>query len=57
FDRDRYRRRNVIERCFNRLKRFRGIATRYDKLARHYHATVTITSLMLWLNHDPQNRP
>ena len=33
FDRDRYRRRNVVERCFNQLKRFRGLATRYEKLA------------------------
>jgi transposase len=30
FDRESYRRRNVIERCFNRLKGFRGIATRYE---------------------------
>ncbi|MCR3739770.1 Transposase [Actinomadura glauciflava] len=57
FDRDRYRRRNVVERCFNQLKRFRGLATRYDKLAAHYRAVVTIASLILWLNYDPQNRP
>jgi transposase len=57
FDRDRYRRRNVVERCFNQLKRFRGLATRYEKLAAHYRAVVTIASLVLWLNHDPQNRP
>jgi len=47
----------VIERCFNRLKRFRGIATRYDKLARHYHAAITIAGLMLRLIHDPQSTP
>ncbi|GAA4383871.1 hypothetical protein GCM10023088_51500 [Actinomadura verrucosospora] len=55
FDPDRYRRRNVVERCFNQLKRFRGLATRYDKLAAHYRAVVTIASLIRWLNHDPQN--
>jgi transposase len=57
FDRDIYRLRNVVERCFNRLKRFRGIATRYDKLAAHYRAAVTIASLVLWINQDPQNTP
>ena len=30
FDRERYRGRNVVERCFNRLKQFRAVATRYD---------------------------
>ena len=57
FDREIYRRRNVVERCFNQLKRFRGIATRYEKLATHYRAAITIASLILWLNQDPQNRP
>ncbi len=49
FDRDIYRRRNVIERCFNRLKQFRGLATRYDKTATSYTAVVTLASLLLWL--------
>ncbi len=49
FNRDRYKRRNVVERCFNRLKQFRGLATRYDKTATSYTATVTIASLLLWL--------
>jgi transposase len=31
FDPNSYRRRNVVERCINRLKQWRGIATRYDK--------------------------
>ena len=57
FNKEVYRRRNVVERCFNQLKRFRGIATRYDKLAAHYRTAVTIISLILWLNQDPQNRP
>jgi transposase len=33
FDRARYRGRNVVERCFNRLKQFRAVATRYEKRA------------------------
>lgn len=49
FDRDAYRRRNVIERCVNRLKRFRAIATRYEKRAVNYRAMVVIASLLLWL--------
>ena len=38
FDADRYKDRNQIERAFNRLKQFRAIATRYDKLRDRYHA-------------------
>ncbi|MGV9601875.1 IS5 family transposase [Streptosporangium sandarakinum] len=49
FDPIRYKRRNVVERCFNRLKHFTGIATRYDKLAAHYRSAVTIACLLLWL--------
>ncbi len=33
FDPNTYRRRNVVERCINRLKQWRGIATRYGRLA------------------------
>ncbi len=36
YDRHLYRLRNLIERFFNRLKQFRRVATRYDKLARSY---------------------
>ncbi|WP_414079834.1 IS5 family transposase [Streptomyces sp. CL7] len=48
FDRETYRRRNLVERCFNRLKGFRGIATRYDKTATSYEAAVSLASLLLW---------
>ncbi|GGU57720.1 IS5 family transposase [Streptomyces daghestanicus] len=48
FDRDIYRRRNLVERCFNRLKDFRRIATRYDKTATSHEAAVTLASLLLW---------
>ncbi len=43
------RRRNVVERCVNRLKRWRAIATRYEKRAVDYRAMVVIASLMMWL--------
>lgn len=49
FNRHLYTRRNVVERCFNQLKQFRGLATRYDKTATSYTATVTIASLLQWL--------
>ena len=44
-----YRQRNLIERCFNKLKHFRRIATRFDKLAVRYEATVTIAAISQWL--------
>lgn len=51
FDRELYKHRNVVERCFNRLKQWRGIATRYDKTAQSYEAAVTLASLMMWACH------
>ena len=51
FDADAYRDRNVIERMFCRLKDFRRLATRYDKLARNFLATVIVAALVAyWLN-------
>ncbi|KOT86016.1 transposase [Streptomyces rimosus subsp. pseudoverticillatus] len=49
FDRRIYRQRNVVERCFQKLKQWRGLATRYDKARKSYQAAVTIASLMLWI--------
>jgi transposase len=43
------KRRNIIERCFNRLKQFRYLATRYAKRAAYYHAELTIATIILWL--------
>ncbi|GAB2859584.1 hypothetical protein GCM10022221_68880 [Actinocorallia aurea] len=42
FDTTLYRDRNQVERCFNRLKQFRAIATRYDKLASRYQAGILL---------------
>jgi transposase len=44
-----YRARNVIERFFNKLKYFRRIATRYDKLGSTYLAMVKLASIRLRL--------
>ena len=48
FDRDLYKHRNVVERCFHRLKQWRGLATRYDKTRESYQAALTIASILLW---------
>ncbi|MFF8180983.1 IS5 family transposase, partial [Streptomyces griseus] len=50
FDRASYRRRNVVERCFHRLKQWRGIATRYDKRPDRYLAAITLASTLIWLD-------
>src|SRR5512132_1130746 len=52
-DRVRYRQRNQIERLMNRRKQFRAVATRYDKLACRYLATVTIADIFIWLRARP----
>jgi transposase len=49
FDATTYARRNVVERCVNRLKQWRGIATRYEKRAVNYRAAIVIAALMIWL--------
>jgi transposase len=43
-----YRQRNLIERCFNRLKHARRVATRYDKLARNYLSSLALVAVRLW---------
>jgi transposase len=48
-DRHLYRRRYLVEIFFHRLKRFRGIATRFDKSARNYLALVQVACAWLWL--------
>jgi transposase len=42
FDKAAYRQCNVAERCINRLKQWRGLAVRTDKLAVHYQAALTV---------------
>ncbi len=48
-DRKLYRLRYLVEVFFHRLKRFRAIATRYDKTQRSYLALVQIACVCLWL--------
>jgi transposase len=48
FNENLYKRRNLIERAFCHLKDWRRVATRYDKLARNFHATITLATLVIW---------
>lgn len=57
FDREAYRRRNVVERAGGLLKEARAIATRFDKLATQYRATVMLRILELYLQLPLANTP
>ena len=48
FDKALYRMRNLVERCFNRLKQYRRVATRYEKKAENYLTMRTIASSIMW---------
>jgi putative transposase len=48
FDKEAYKRRKIIERAFSRLKDWRRVATRNDKLAGNFTATVILTILAIW---------
>jgi transposase len=52
FDHEAYKERNTVERCFNKLRQFRAVATRYDKRERIYQGTVDVASIRIWLR-DP----
>lgn len=45
----RYKARNLVERFFNRLKQFRRLATRYDKLASRFNAFLHLACAYVWL--------
>lgn len=49
FDTRTYKRRNVIERAFNKAKHWRAVATRYDKLAITYRAGFVLALIVEWL--------
>ncbi|MBP1162915.1 putative transposase [Rhodococcus sp. PvR099] len=49
FDAEKYKGRNVVERSFAALKQWRALATRYDKLALTYRASVMLSAVCIWL--------
>ena len=49
FDKVIYKKRNVVERCFNRLKQWRDLATRYAKRASLYQASLVLIAAIIWL--------
>lgn len=49
FDSEDYKGRNVVERSFNLFKQWRGLATRYDKLALTYRGGAVLRAITIWL--------
>lgn len=49
YDRRRYKQRNVVERCFQRVKTWHGLATRYDKSPESYEAGLHLRGSIMWL--------
>ncbi|WP_256561112.1 IS5 family transposase [Bradyrhizobium sp. CCGUVB4N] len=49
YDREAYKHRNLVERCVNRIKQFRRVATRYEKTARAFLSMLSIAAAMLWI--------
>jgi transposase len=49
FDAEHYKERNTVERCCNKLKQHRAVATRYDKPERIYQGTIDAASIRIWL--------
>lgn len=45
-----YRERNLVERFFNKIKHYRAVATRFDKLASTFLAGVLLVCVLIWLN-------
>lgn len=51
YDKERYKQRNTIERCFQKIKTWRGLATRYDKAPDSYAAGLHLRGSIMWLKH------
>ena len=50
FDAEDYKNRNVVERAFNTIKNWRGLATRYDKYAITFRGSVILAAIVMWLS-------
>ena len=49
YDRHLYKDRNLVERFFNRLKQFRRIATRYEKLSQNFMSMLNLACSYIWM--------
>lgn len=49
YDPERYKQRNTVERCFQKIKIWRGLATRYDKSPESYEAGLHLRGSIMWL--------
>ncbi|MGY3676651.1 transposase [Streptomyces sp. TE33382] len=49
FDPQVYKGRNAVERCISRLKQWRGLAMRTDKLAIAYQAALYLAAILIWI--------
>lgn len=49
FNTETYQKRNTVERAFNLFKQWRGLATRYDKLALTYRGGAVLRAITIWL--------
>ena len=50
YDHHLYKERNLVDRLFQKLKQFRRIATRHDRLAQNYLSMLHLASVLIWLN-------
>lgn len=57
YDTELYKNRNVVERCYESLKQWRGLATRYDKLAVIFRGGAILRSIVLWLRNGLRDTP
>ena len=49
YDKHLYKERNLVERFFQKIKNFRRVATRYERLARNYLAMLQLAATIIWL--------
>ena len=49
YDHELYKERNLVERYFQKLKHYRRIATRYERLGRNYFSMLLLVSTVIWL--------